>query len=203
MKRIDISREIERKVMHIMSGSIIVLLLYFDLIDAWFLFLMLILGGIISLISKKYDVPIISWFLKRMERKEQLKRLPGKGALSFLIGVLLAIKLFPKEVALASIVIMTFGDSLSLIYGSLVGKRRVFWNNNKNVEGLFFGGLIAGFLAAIFVNPFHAIISSFCAMLVESLEVKVNDEIVDDNILIPLVSGTIILLLRKYGVFVL
>jgi dolichol kinase len=192
-------REIRRKVLHIFIGVVLLFLLNYKIINALMIFLVIIISGILSYIVRNYRIPIVSWFLKNFEREKELKSIPGKGFITFLIGVLLAIKLFPQEIALASITILIFGDSLSAIYGSFVGKKRITWNKNKNIEGNLFGTIISGLCAALFIPLVSAFISAFSAMIFESFEIKMNEEIIDDNIIVPLVAGTTALLIRYYA----
>ncbi len=194
-----INFEIRRKTFHILMGISIIFLIYKNLIDAEIIFFVLIFGIILSLICRKYEVPIISKFLEFFDRKEHLKQFPGRGVIFFFIGVLLAIKLFPKDIALASIAILTIGDSLSHIFGLYFGRTKNFFGNgNKMLEGTIFG-IIFGFLAAIlFVAWYEALIASIIAMIAEAVEFELNKNPVDDNVVVPLVSGTVILLIRMY-----
>ncbi len=198
----DINLEVRRKIFHIFLGVVLVILIYYGIVNALILFLLLIIGGLISLISKFTDIPVISWLLKTFERPEQLKRFPGKGMISFFIGVLLVVKLFPMDIALASILILSFGDSVSHIYGTLVGKKGLPWNKKKTIEGTIYGTITATLASSIIINPLYALIASISAMGFESIEIKTGEELTDDNILIPLIAGTVLLILRNYGVLI-
>ena len=126
--------------------------------------------------------------------------LPGKGAIYFFVGALLAIKLFPMDIALASIMILALGDSISHIVGKNYGKTQLWINkhNDKLFEGTV-AGIILGFFGAYgFVGPVLAFFGAAFAMTAELVEMKLGEAIIDDNILIPLVSGTVMLLLRVY-----
>ena len=192
-------KEIKRKVLHILIGVALLFLLNYKVVNALIIFLVIIISSIVSYLSKSFKIPLVSWFLKNFEREKELKRIPGRGFITFLIGVLLAIKLFPQEIALASITILIFGDSLSAIYGSFKGKKKILWNKNKNLEGNIFGAIISGLCAALFIPLASAFITSFLAMIFESFEMKMNEEIIDDNIIVPLVAGTVALLIKYYA----
>lgn len=191
--------EIRRKTFHILIGIILIFLIYRNMIDAEIIFFILIFGIILSLICRKYEIPVISKALKFFDRKENMKKFPGKGAIFFFIGVLLAVKLFPKDIALASIAILTIGDSLSHIFGLYFGKTKNFFGNGeKMLEGTIFG-MLFGFLAAIlFVVWYEALIASIIAMIAEAVEFELNKNPVDDNVVVPLVSGTVMILIRMY-----
>ncbi len=196
-EKYDYDLEARRKIFHLILGILVVILIQTGILTPLRIFLILVFGGFLSIISRSYKIPIIYWFLERFERKEQLKRIPGKGALSFFTGVLLAVKLFPRDIALASIIILTVGDSLSHIYGKFFGRKRIAWNKEKMVEGNLFGALISGFSASIFTPLISSMIASFTTMMFESVELRIKEEIIDDNIMVPLIAGTIMLIIRN------
>ncbi len=181
--------EIRRQAVHICLGLIL---------NSLILFIILIIGIIISILSRKFRIPVIYSFLKLFERKHTLKTFPGRGTISFLIGCLLVLQLFEKDIALASIMILTFGDSVSHLFGWHIGRKRHPLNCLKSIEGNI-AGAIAGFLGAMFfISPLPALLASFGAMTAEAVELKMNERIVDDNIIVPLVAGTIIYLISKF-----
>ena len=190
--------EIRRQAFHICLGLIIVILLINNILNSLILFIILIIGIIISILSKKFKIPVIYFFLNIFERKHTLKTFPGKGTISFLIGCLLVLQLFERDIALASIMVLTFGDSISHLFGWHVGRKKHPLNCLKSIEGNIVG-TFAGFLGAMFfISPLSAFLASFGAMTAETIELKMNDRIVDDNIIVPLVAGTIIYLMRTY-----
>ena len=194
-------QEIFRQLMHILFGLLLVILLSANLINAWILFYILIASILLSFLSIKFNVPIVSWFLKNFERQniKLATALPGEGFLFFLTGSLLALKLFSQDIALASILILGFGDGISHLIGEGIGKNKIAFNKSKNIEGLIFG-VIAGTLAALFFVSFlEALLASLAAMLVEAVEIKIKDNHIDDNLFVPLVAGTVILLMRIIG----
>ena len=190
--------EIRRQAFHICLGLIIVVLLTHNILNSLILFIILIAGILISILSKKFKIPVIYSFLKIFERKDTLKIFPGKGTISFLIGCLLVLQLFERDIALASIMILTFGDSVSHLFGWHMGRKKHPLNCLKSIEGNI-AGAITGFIGAIFfISPLPALLASFGAMTAEAVELKMNNKIVDDNIIVPLVAGTIIFLIRRF-----
>jgi dolichol kinase len=173
-----------------------IILLNKGIITPLILFIILVFGAVISLISKFVKIPVIWWFLEKFERKEQLKTLPGKGALALFAGTLLSVKLFEMPVALAAISILTFGDPISHFIGQHFGRIKSPLNEIKMLEGNFVGAIIGGAFACIFVAPAYAFLSAAIALLIESIEIKMGEIIVDDNIVIPLSAGTAILVLK-------
>ena len=134
------------------------------------------------------------------DREKDKKVLPGKGVIFFFVGVLISIELFSKDIALASIMILSLGDSLSHLIGRRYGKiKNVFKRNSEKVIEGTFAGVLAGFLGAlIFVSPIEAFFASFVAMMAELIEMQLGEVIVDDNLLIPLIAGTTIVVMRTF-----
>jgi len=181
-------------------GIIIVFLIYLDVLTPMLIFLILVFGIIISLLSKKFSLPIISWLLKRFERKELIKQFPGRGIIFFFVGTLLSLQLFNKDIALASITILSLGDSISHIIGENFGNTNQPLNGNqkKKFEGTI-AGIAAGFFGALFfVSPIHAFMGATAGMLAETIQFELNKREVDDNVIVPLVSGTAMFLISKY-----
>ncbi len=191
--------EIKRKLFHMCSGILIVILADLDIINPLILTIILVLGIITSLLSVKFKFPIIYWFLENMDRNFDIKKYPGKGAITFLIGIILTLILFEKNIALASILILTIGDAVSPIVGMHFGKIKNPLNNKKLIEGTIVGILAASILASIFISYKEAIIASVIGMIVETIELKIHKGYaVDDNITVPLAAGLTIYVLRLF-----
>ena len=189
--------EMRREIFHVVLGISLILLIKTGILNAFRIFLLLIAGGIVSLISRKYKIPIVSWFLQKFERPEQMKRFPGKGAISYFIGVLLAVKLFSPQIALAAIAILAVGDPVSHIIGQTLGKIKNPVSERKMIEGNIAGALLGGLAASFFVFPLYAFAGAFFALFLESIEIRMNDAIVDDNIVIPLAAGTAMMIIAS------
>jgi dolichol kinase len=187
------SLEIRRQAFHIAFGLFAVLLISYGI--GWEFFLYLLVTGIgVSFLSRKHRLPLISWFLDYFERKDAT--IPGRGALFFVAGILLAVVLFENEIALAAIMILTLGDSVSHIFGRFFGRVRYPWNRYKLIEGTLLGFASGAVGAAAFVTWNEAILASAIAMIVEGFELKFRSQAVDDNLIIPLVAGAVIYVLR-------
>lgn len=192
--------ELKRQLFHILLGIVISLLYYFDLIDALMVFVVVVLGSFLCFLCKKVKIPVIEFFLRHFEREEQRKIFPGRGVLFYFIGVLLVMKLFPKDIALASILVLALGDSMSHFFGKYFGRTRNIFNrrSRKLLEGTV-AGTLAGFLGALVFVPFpEAFLGSLGAMAAEALHFELNQHQVDDNLVVPLVAGTIMYLIRGY-----
>jgi dolichol kinase len=192
-------KEFGRQILHMLIGSLAILLFYLNILSPFAIFLGIICGVLLSLISKRVNLPIFSFFLKNFERPEQ-HNFPGKGMIFFFIGMLLVIELFDRNIALAAMMVLTFGDSLSHIFGAHFGQIKNIFNgkSRKLLEGTMAGTLGGFAAAALFVPIPEAFLGSMAAMIAEVVKIDFNDHTLDDNLIVPLVAGTVMLLVRVY-----
>ncbi len=193
------AQELHRKLFHLIMGIVTVALLYYEILSPFAVFLIIIAGVLLSFLTKRVRLPIISSFVDHFERDNQKSSFPGRGAIFFFVGALLALKLFDKNIALASIMVLTLGDSISHMVGAQYGKIRNIFNgdNKKLLEGTL-AGTIVGFLGALIFVPLpEAFLGSLCAMIAEVVKIDFNEKAVDDNVTVPLVAGTVMLLVEK------
>ena len=193
-------KEFKRQLIHMIFGITLLIGISSNFLSPLSIFLLIIISTLCSFLSKRIHVPLFSNFIDKFEREEIKKTFPGKGMIHFLIGSLLSIMLFEKNIALASIAILTFGDSISHIIGEKYGKLSNIFNlkSPKLFEGTL-AGMIAGFLGALlFVPAIYALIGSFIGMVAEVIELEFNDKSLDDNIIVPLAAGTAMFLAQKY-----
>ena len=189
--------EWSRQIFHLFLGLAIVALLKYGFIDEKIILSVILVGIIISILSRKTKIPVIYALLCKFERKKELEKFPGKGIIFYLIGVYAALFLFAKEIAMASIMILALGDSVSHIYGLHFGKTKHPLSRTKFLEGTI-AGLIAGFIGAWIFLPWHeAFFASLVAMMLEAIEIKIGAEQVDDNLIIPVVAGAVVWIIRS------
>lgn len=189
-----------RQFLHILVGLSSLALIHYQLLSAFSIFLLIIIGIMASIISKRAWLPGFSFFLQHLEREDVKRSFPGKGLIFFFIGMLLSLKLFEQDIAYAAIMILTFGDSVSHLVGSGIGQLKNIFNgrSRKLFEGTL-AGTIAGFCGAIFfVSPSEAFMASFAAMVAEVIQIDFNKNTLDDNLVVPLVAGTVMVLFRIY-----
>jgi len=127
--------------------------------------------------------PLIKWerkiekFVSEYERSVEIKQ-PFMGAITFFIGSLIAMTLFPIGTAVASISILSVGDSVSTLVGKMYGKHK--WPyGKKSFEGSFAFIIASTMIYYMFVGMPMALIFGAITTLVESLPK------IDDNISIP------------------
>jgi len=137
-----------------------------------------------SIVIKK----IFNNFFKLMLRLHETN---GKftGATWVFIGSTLTILIFPKEIAVISLVYMSLGDATAGLVGKKIGKTKFY---NKTIEGSI-AGLIVCLLSGYFVPltlPLVVVFSgAFAAMFIELMPISI-----DDNLSVPLFGGTIMVI---------
>ena len=187
--------EVRRKLFHIATGTIIAVLLLSGWLSAFHLTLLFFGLLTIFLVYTRFRLPLIHEMLVQMEREENMRTFAGIGASFFVLGMALAAWLFPAAVAAGAILILAWGDGISGLVGPY-GKLP-YINHRKAWEGIL-AGIAAGTLAASFAVPFvQALSAAAVAMLLEGLDLKLGSWKVDDNLLIPLVAGVVMLAVRS------
>tara|TARA_B100001250_G_scaffold392111_1_gene393635 strand:+ start:17 stop:601 length:585 start_codon:yes stop_codon:yes gene_type:complete len=127
-------------------------------------------------------------FFNKMLREHELKG-QFTGATWVMISASVTILVFPKYIAIISLIFMSIGDTFAALIGRKFGKLKIY---DKSFEG-FLGGLIACLVAAYCYDPLPFYISGFgalAAMLFETLPLPL-----DDNFRIPIGSAIIMTIL--------
>ncbi len=188
--------ELKRQLFHAFLGLGIVALLKYGIINKEIILAVLIIGIILSSLSRNMKIPIIHQLLQEFEREKELKAFPGKGIILYIAGVYITSILFSKDIALASIMILALGDSVSHLFGLHFGKIKHPLSKTKFLEGTV-AGFAFGFIGALFfVRPVEAFLASLIAMIFEAVEIKIGAEQVDDNLIIPVVAGAVVWVVR-------
>ena len=118
---------------------------------------------------------------KMVDRNKDLKVMPAKGAINFFIGIFFVSIFFDIKTLYISIAVLYLGDSFSTIVGKKFGKHKIPYNRKKSLEG-FIAFVVFSFIGTIFFcNVKTAIILSIFGAFIESLPIKI-----DDNITIPI-----------------
>jgi len=114
------------------------------------------------------------------------------GASWVFIGAWLTIFLFPKEIAVLSLLFLSLGDTAAALVGLRFGNTAI---GNKSLEG-FLGGTVTCLLVALLFPRIPWLISfpaAVGAMVVELLPIPV-----DDNLRIPLLAGVVMVLITSW-----
>jgi dolichol kinase len=138
-------------------------------------------SGLVSIFRK--------YFFGRVLREEES---PGlMGSTYFLFSTLLVILLFPKPIAIASLLILIFSDTAAALVGKGIGRIPIF---SKTLEGS-----MAFFISSLLIvwiypnlNRFSGSLAALGATVVELLPIRVND-----NLTIPLVAAAIMFFLGE------
>ncbi len=200
--------ELKRQMFHALTGLVILVLLMFGILNKWIIGGILVFGYILFLINLRKRIPVLWWFIQHFERRENMKDSPGGGSFFYVLGVFLSLVLFPTDVAYVAIVVLALGDSISTFIGKNYGKTKAPWSSVKLLEGTIAGIILsfAGFLGLYYLFPVLSIPFSVTlleglaacavAMVVEALEISIEKRKIDDNVVIPLVAGAVILVMR-------
>lgn len=189
------NKELLRKLIHLLFGLLIVAGLQ-TIEQSLFMHILLVLflsTILLTVINIVYKIKLLQFISKENE-----KNFPLKGAVSFLVGVTIVILLFPRDIALASILILAFGDSVSYLAG-FFGKK---YNINpfrkwKSIFGTFCSMVVAFLFALIVIDPLSAAIGAFFGMAAETISIKLGETDADDNLIIPLAAGTAMYFLTR------
>lgn len=190
--------ELRRKAFHVGLGTLGLILIHYDMFYLVPATALLLSGVAVSLVSRSKELPVIEFLLDLAERDHHRSTFPGKGPASALLAAIVVVAAFDKDVALASVAALTFGDSLSHLVGVRYGKVPNPLNREKDVEG-FVAGFLATFAASLFLlEPLTAGFASFTGMVVESLDAKIGRWSVSDNLTVPLTVAVSAYLLQNY-----
>src|SRR3989338_5062408 len=180
--------EIGRKIIHI--TILIVLVLFFAIKNqagqqAALLFLVALLIFFLVLeyfrLELNFKLPFFHQFIRP---KEQYRIY---GVIFFLSSTIIAFAVFDTAIAVAALLMTTFGDMAAAIAGKKYGTTILF--KNKTVIG-FASELVTNLIVAVLIslvfaiNIYILIIMAFVATITETLV----DEL-DDNLIVPVVSG--------------
>lgn len=105
-----------------------------------------------------------------------------RGAFYFYLASAVSLFLFPLQIAALSITVLALGDSLSTAAG-IFGSHKIFYNRKKTWEGTL-AGFAAAFAGCLLISPQLALPAALTGMIVESLPLKI-----DDNLTIPILTG--------------
>ena len=186
-------KELKRQFLHFFLGCTAILSLFFFGMPEFIAgnIIMLIAGFLVSdAIKKGKKIPAANGIIKKFldyAGRDSEKEMPGKGALTFFAGTLIASLLFyqNKLIVIGAIIPLVFGDSFSTVFGKFAGKTKI---KDKTLEGSIAGITISFiYLSVIFPLP-AAFTAAAAGMAMEYLPIE-------DNYTIPIAAGTALMLL--------
>ena len=182
---------VKRKIAHICAGILFVLLVYFNLFYLEVMGFIILFTVITPILYRKTNFKMINWFMRNFEREENLKKFPAGGVFFYGLGCFIVSLFFSKEIAIASILVLTVGDSVSDLIGRN-GNLKSRINYEKNLEGFCAGVILSSLAAGIFVPFQFALLAATIAMLFEYIDLKIGKFKIDDNLIIPIISALVL-----------
>lgn len=195
--------EIRRQVIHALVGIAIAAFAW-RYSQLWYVILAIAAAGLVlsyaiksagaakSAIVKKFRKLAVA-MLALVERKEELQRFPGKGAIMLFIGAGITAAIFRKEAA-AAILILAVGDSVSHLAGRFFGRTNHKWlfAQEKTVEGSVAGFVFAAAAAATILPVWLAIAAAGAGMAAEAVHLRIGKLKIDDNLAVPVAAAAVI-----------
>jgi len=184
-------RDLIREVIHV-SGFLVPIVsayLSFSYIFIAFLIFVVTLVYVMSELARMqgFNVPVTSTITWNAAITPEIYEFVT-SPISFAVGIILALVIFPIPVGYGAIAIFTLGDGFATLFGKKFGRHTFPYNKGKMVEGTLFGLLFAFAGAWLFVGPLKALVGTAVGMLVETLPTPIND-----NLTIPIVCGLVLL----------
>lgn len=164
--------ELKRQIVHALGIIMIFVVIFFG---KWIASLLCILIILASALSAKKFYNLSKGFHRPSE-------MAFGGAITFCIGILIAILALPQTPAIAGISVLAISDSISTLVGKFYGKIKLWINKKKTLEGSL-GFLVSSFIILLFfTNISEAFLIALIASFVEMLPL-------DDNITLPIIVG--------------
>ncbi len=199
-----ILHEVGRKIIHI--TILVVLAAYFVIsansgkqIALLFLVALLILFLILEYLRLElgWKMPVFSRFIRPKEQNRMY------GVIYFLSASIISLAVFDHKIALAALLMTTFGDMVAALVGKKYGTTLVY--RNKTWAGFFaelgtnlivglvvLSGLFRGLFQIIGISLPEPVTGSIYIILAMALVATIVETLVDeldDNLLIPIFSG--------------
>ena len=111
------------------------------------------------------------------------------GSTYFLFSTILTILLFPKPIAISSLLILILADTAAALVGKGIGRVQILGKTLEGSGAFFFTALLIVWVYPT-LNRFSGSVAALGATLIEILPIGLND-----NLTIPLTAGTIMFFL--------
>ena len=134
------------------------------------------------------ELPLVSAITRHAASQSELYGFAA-APLYFAFGIVATLLLFPTRAGGAAIAMFCLGDSTASLFGGLISTSLPF-NKGKTWEGSLAGFFFAFLAGTFFVSPWLALAGAAIAMTIEVLPLPVND-----NVLIPVITGAALTLL--------
>ena len=176
--------EVGRKVIHITILFVLIAYFFIQKTHGKQIALLFLVGLLILFLVLEYFRLELGWrmpFFSQFIRAKEQNRM--YGVVYFLSATIISFAVFDPKIALAALLMTTFGDMVAALVGKKYGTTLIY--RNKTWAG-FIAELITNFAVGFFIlDSIYVIIGmALVATIVETLV----DEL-DDNLLIPIFSG--------------
>lgn len=191
--------EIARKAVHMSGVFAILLLQQLGSVKAAVLFFALAIGLYLypSFAEVTQKTPFGGFaktfrsVLDFLERKDHKRY---RGAIYFFASIGMISLIFPINVVSVAVIVVCIGDGVSTLVGRSIGANKLFHNRSKSWEGSLAGFVASTAVCTLVTNLPMAAFASFAGMVVESLDVKIND-----NLSVPFAVGFSVYLVSYTG----
>jgi len=195
MPKLDLlERELKRKAIHI-CGSLIPILYIFT---QWEVAVLILSSCFPIALAVEWHRLKYGWSFSFIRSHEKQKI---SAALYFAFSSLFTVFFFEKAIAIAALLMLAIGDTVSgiagaafQIKGSDVRHSETSGSGNSNLKikpvelfGITF--VICFFLGYLFLPLKAALAGAFVAALADSVALDLHGEVLDDNLTIPVLSG--------------
>ena len=189
-------KHLGRKVYHLAGGLALLSAYYLFGRDRALMGYAVLFVIVLGLDVMRLTVPAMNRFVyarfASFIRDNEAQKLTGTAP--YILGIGLSLYLFPLAVATTAICFLAFGDVAATTFGERYGRTRI---GNKSLEGTAAFALVAMVVGGILysqglgTSPWVMVLGACTAAGVELLTLQVND-----NLVIPVVSGGIMELAR-------
>ncbi len=185
---------LSRKFYHFLMGMICFSLYAFVLDRTQALMVLGSIGGVLvafDLIRLRYGAvnDVALRLFGGLMRREELQSISGNSF--YVIGLLVAVLFFPKNLVLLSVLFLAIGDPAAAVVGSLYGKHKIV--GKKSLEGAIANFVLTGVASFLFAHFYLTLPLTFSlCMFAIGGTVSVIAELfpapIDDNFSIPVLS---------------
>jgi len=186
--------ELVRKLIHLCSLSIPIIYYYISRTDA------LLILGVLSFLAliidlARYKFPkfgeffykIFGFLLRRHEKDKVKKNL--NGATYVLLSAFLGVLIFPKIIFINAFAILIISDTSAALIGRRFGTKPFLKKSLQGTLAFFISAMIVIIIAPKLNNQVMEFFIGFCAALVGAIVENISNDLVDDNLSIPLTIG--------------
>lgn len=153
----------------------------------------------IRLRNEKLNLVVMALMKPFMRESEKTS---VSGLPFYALGVGLTLTLFPERIAILSVLFLIFADPIASVFGILYGKDKIL--PNKSLQGTLAAFTVCYVITIVygmrFSNPnINLLCFSLLAGVVGSFS-ELCSRFIDDNLSIPVISGTFLYLINTYWI---